>query len=70
MAQEYRTKDGDTADMIAWQFYGTTDGQVVERLLQANPGVADYGPVLPSGVIIILPELPAVGQTKGVRLWD
>lgn len=70
MAQEYRTSDGDTADYIAWKYYGTQDGQVVEQLLAANPGLADQGPVLPAGLVVQLPDLEAVGQTDGVKLWD
>lgn len=67
---QYRTSDGDTADYIAWKHYGTQDGQVVERLVDANPGLADLGPLLPAGVIINLPELEAAGVTEGVKLWD
>lgn len=67
---QYRTSDGDTADYIAWKHYGTQDGSVVERLVDANPGLADLGPVLPAGVIVSLPELEAAGITAGVKLWD
>lgn len=67
---EYRTSEGDTADYVAWKHYGTQSGQVVERLVAANPGLADLGPVLPAGVLITLPELEAVGVTEGVKLWD
>ncbi|CAG2144354.1 hypothetical protein LMG31506_02988 [Cupriavidus yeoncheonensis] len=71
MATEYVTSDGDMADAIAWNYYGTRDGRTVELLLDANPGLADYGPVLPAGVTITLPDLatPAT-TTKGVKLWD
>lgn len=70
MAQQYRTTAGDTVEFIAWKNYGSQQGQVVEQLLAANPGLADYGPQLPAGVIITLPTLTAVGQSKGVKLWD
>lgn len=70
MAQQYRSTAGDTVDFIAWKHYGTQEGQVLEQLLAANPGLADYGPELPAGVIITLPTLTAVGQSKGVKLWD
>jgi phage tail protein X len=68
---EYRTKEGDTVDLIAWSFYGRQDARVVERVLEANPGLADYGPELPAGVLVYLPELTAdTEQTGGVKLWD
>lgn len=67
---EYITSEGDTADYIAWKYYGTQDGDVVERLLEANPGLADRGPVLAAGVTVSLPEIEAATVTQGVKLWD
>jgi phage tail protein X len=66
----YSTSDGDTLEFVAWKHYGTQAGQVVERVLAANPGLADRGPLLPAGVLINLPELESVGVTEGVKLWD
>ena len=40
MTTTYSTSDGDTADLIAWNYYGTRDGLVTERLPAANPGLA------------------------------
>lgn len=70
MALEYRTKQGDTADYIAWKHYGTTERRVVENLLAANHGLADMGPVLPAGVLVSLPEMDKTETVKGIRLWD
>lgn len=67
---EYMTSEGDTADYIAWKQYGTQDGAVVEQLLEANPGLADRGPVLAAGVLVALPEIKTAGVTQGVKLWD
>lgn len=66
----YRTSDGDTADYIAWKNYGSLDGRVVEQLIDANPGLADLGPVLPAGVLVQLPVIESVGVAVGVKLWD
>jgi phage tail protein X len=68
--QKYRTSAGDTADLIAWKNYGTQTGRVVEQLLEANAGLADHGPVLPAGLIILLPEIKPATQDGGIRLWD
>jgi phage tail protein X len=67
---QYRTSEGDTADYIAWKFYGTQDGQVVEQLMEANPGLADRGPVLPAGVLVTLPDVQPATAVQAVRLWD
>jgi phage tail protein X len=66
----YITSDGDTADLIAWKYYGSVAPSVVEKLLDANTGLADYGPVLPAGVSIALPEIDVAAKTQGVKLWD
>lgn len=66
----YVTKDGDTADYIAWKYYGTQDGKVTEQLLEANPGLAQRGPKLPAGLTITLPTIEATTTTQGVKLWD
>ncbi|VXA84083.1 Contig_41, whole genome shotgun sequence [Aeromonas veronii] len=70
MMQTYRTSDGDTLDYIAWKFYETLEGRVVEQLLDANPGIADLGPVLPSGVLVNMPDIAPQQQEQGVRLWS
>ncbi len=70
MSQTYLTSEGDTADYIAWKYYGTQTGRVLEQLLAANPGLADRGPVLPSGLTINLPDIVLETAEQGVRLWD
>ncbi|MDX7721787.1 tail protein X [Aeromonas caviae] len=68
--QTYRTSDGDTIDYIAWKFYQTLEGRVVEQLLDANPGIADLGPALPAGVLVNMPDIVPQQQEQGVRLWS
>ena len=70
MAFKYTTKAGDTVDYIAWRHYGRQDGHVVALLLSANSGLADNGPLLPSGVTVNLPAMPEPEKQNGLRLWD
>jgi len=65
----YRTKDGDMLDWICSKHYGRTSG-AVEAVLEANPGLADLGPVYAAGTLILLPELPAAESAATVKLWD
>lgn len=62
-------QQNDTVDAICWRHYGKTAG-VVEQVLLANPGLADYGAVLPIGVRVELPELAAAKKQKLIQLWD
>lgn len=70
MTTTYTTREADTVDLIAWRFYGSTANRVTEQVLEANPGLADHGPLLPAGLTITLPEITAPAKTKGVKLWD
>lgn len=70
MAATYVTSDGDMLDAIAFKFYGGTSNRVVEQVLEANRGLADYGATFPAGVTITLPDITAPAQEQGVRLWD
>ncbi|RYH02829.1 phage tail protein [Salipiger sp. IMCC34102] len=63
----YRTRDGDVVDAVAFAHYGHED--MVEAVFAANPGLAARGPVLPSGVTIVLPERPARPAVQRLRLW-
>jgi phage tail protein X len=66
---QYRTVDGDSADLIAWRLLGGKAG-TAEALLDANPGLAARGPVLPAGLLLTLPAAPERRTTEPVRLWD
>lgn len=64
-----RAMQGDTVDEICYRHYGRTL-QVVELVYVANPGLAEYGPVLPHGYEVLLPDLPAASTGETVNLWD
>jgi len=65
----YLTRDGDMVDALCMWHYGRTAG-AVEAVLEANPGLADRGPVLAAGVVVVLPDLPAPDPEQGLSLWD
>lgn len=69
MSVEYRTRDGDTVDYIAWKHYGRQDG-TAEAVLEANPGLAGYGPLLPAGVVLTLPDVPTPPTKATIRMWS
>lgn len=67
---KYRTRQGDTLDAICWRHYGRESA--AEAVLEANPRLADHGPILPQGLEIELPELaaPAPAAATLIKLWD
>ncbi len=65
-----RAQQGDTVDAICWRHYGRTAG-VVEQVLDANPGLADLGPVIPNGTLVALPDVAVQAEQRPmVNLWD
>lgn len=69
MSQLYVTRQFDEVDAICHRYYGRTQ-QTVEAVLAANPGLADMAPILPEGLTIMLPDLPAPSTSETVRIWD
>jgi phage tail protein X len=64
---EYLTGQDEVLDAIVWAQYGRAD--VIVAVLEANPGLADLGPVLPTRTRIVLPDLPAPAVRPVIRLW-
>ena len=69
MATQVRTHQGETVDALCWRHYGRTRG-AVEAVLQANPGLASCGLILPQGILVLMPTLPAPAPKPTVSLWD
>lgn len=66
---QVRAHQGDTLDALVWRHYGRTAG-VVEQVLEANPGLADLGPILPHGHPVNMPTAPAQAENSAmVNLW-
>jgi len=65
-----RARQGDMVDAICRRVYGDESG-FVEAVLDANPGLAALGPMLPGGTEVTLPELnPEPAKAPLVTLWD
>lgn len=62
---------GETVDALCWRALGRTR-QVTEQTLERNPGLADFGPHLPAGTAVDLPEPEEFGAAtrESIRLWD
>lgn len=64
---------GDTLDALLWRHTGRT-GALLEATLLANPGLAEFGTVLPHGTPVEIPEAalraPAQADQQLIQLWD
>lgn len=56
MAAEQRliAKQGDKLDQLLWRDAGLGPNELT-RVLDANPGLADLGAILPLGTVVIVP---------------
>ena len=62
-------KQGDTVDLICFREFGSSSG-FSEQTLALNPGLAAYGPLLPIGLEIQLPDRPQQSDLPMISLWD
>lgn len=69
MSQLYVTRQFDELDAVCFRYYGRTQ-QTVEAVMVANPNLADMMPILPEGLTIELPDLPAPSTSEAYRIWD
>lgn len=69
--QRYVTKeDGERLDRIAKAIYGGEGNGAVEALLDATPGLAARGPLLPKGTRVNAPLQAPAKPAAIVRPWD
>ncbi|MEL7631177.1 tail protein X [Pectobacterium aroidearum] len=62
-------QQGDTLDALCYRHYGRTQG-AVEVVLAANPGLAEFGAILPHGTPVTLPDIAAAPVRESVQLWE
>ena len=67
------TVEGDalTLSLIVWRRFKRPMPGLVEAILDANPGLADLGPILPLGTVFEMP-VPVVQDNQvldPIRLW-
>jgi len=63
------SQQGDSLDLICWRFYGNTHH--VEAVLEINPQVAFLAPILPTGTLVVMPDMPSLPPSVDtIQLWD
>lgn len=76
MAAEQRliAKAGDKLDLLLWRDAGLGPSEIT-RVLDANPGLADVGTILPLGTVVIVPATATRAANANrvlplVQLWS
>jgi len=67
--EDYRCQEGDTVDLIAYRRFGSSSG-TTESILDANPGLAAIGPILPLGMMLRIPIPVKADRAPGENIWS
>jgi phage tail protein X len=59
--------EGDSVDLIAYRRYGSHGME--QAILEANPGLAALGPILPLGTRVALPAEEVKDRASSPRAW-
>ncbi|QNM96383.1 tail protein X [Chitinimonas koreensis] len=62
-------RQGDSLDAVCYRHYGRSAG-VLEAVLEANPGLAALGLILPEGTAVELPEVAPPATQPLIQLWE
>lgn len=69
--RKVRSIAGDSVNLLLYRELGRCDDAAEETLWRLNPGLTEFGPVLPAGVWVIVPELDArPSAARPVLAWD
>lgn len=67
----YKTAAGDMVDAICVDYYKKVPmDDAINAVLEANPGLSEYGPVLPGNLKITLPVIAPKAPAPGIQLWQ
>ncbi len=70
--QRLTAKAGDKLDLLLWREAGLGPNDLA-RVLDANPGLAALGPILPLGTVVIVPASPETSTARVlplIQLWS
>lgn len=62
---------GDSVNLLLYRELGRSDDAAEQVLWRANPGLAEFGPVLPADVWVIIPEVESrPAAVRPLLAWD
>jgi len=67
------TGEGLALDQLVWRKFRRAVPGLVEQVLALNPGLAQLGPILPVGTVVVVPVLASAQETPAreiIQLWD
>lgn len=65
------SREGESVEALVWRVFAG-DAVAVAIVLEANPGLAAFGPILPHGTPVTIPAaaFAAPATAALIQLWD
>lgn len=64
---QYTTLNGEMLDEVVYRWYGSH--HQLDAVMDANPGIASLGPILPEGLVVNMP-IVKVEEKPIIKLWS
>ena len=66
----YKTREGDTLDSVAYEFYGHLTPAVLQEVYRANQNIGDFQQPFEQGIVVNLPDIepPDVEEVAQIKL--
>lgn len=66
----YTTREGDTLDSIAFEYYGFLTPDLLQQIYRANQNIGDYDQPFEFGITINLPDIepPGIEEVEQIKL--
>ena len=66
-----KTIENDTLDAVFFRHFGFVTSLGLGLLIALNPELPEYGPTLPAGVEVRMPDASEFSEDKPtIKLWD
>ena len=68
----YHTREGDTLDSIAYEYYGYLTPALLREVYRANQNIGDYEQPFYAGITIHLPDIdpPGIEKIEQIKLTN
>ena len=66
----YTTREGDTLDLIAFEYYGYLTPALLRDVYRANQNIGDFPEPFEQGIVINLPDIepPGIEEVPQIKL--
>ena len=66
----YKTREGDTLDSVAYEYYGYLTPVLLQEIYRANQNIGDYDQPFEQGIVIHLPDIepPGTQEVEQIKL--